>query len=442
MLLGSLGQPALIRRELFRLREWLETSGLTSILTAKIQDGTRISADYEALQFLADALVVLRDRVVDGAGVRTMRVSKYKGSAHSTNEFPFTITGDGIEVATGTAATLAYPSSGERVSSGVERLDAMLCGGYHRGSAILISGAPGSAKTSLATSFVAAACSRGEKTLFVTFDEGADQVVENASSIGIRLAKHRKSGLLAMAALRAYSDAAESHVARIRRLVREHQPRNLVIDPISAFGRSERDPIGAQAAVQLVDKARTAGITLLATTLAVNSATSIEDTLSGVSTIADTWVHVSYVAREGERNRALTVIKSRGTNHSNQVGELILSDKGVTLADVYLSDGQVLMGTQRWEKEHLDRVARDLARREAELREAQAQHAVAEAKARWQALASELASKEAELERLRAARAIDVAAAEAADAHRGQLRGSPRVTSTAPSPVAKRKLRR
>jgi circadian clock protein KaiC len=244
-----------------------------------------------------------------------------------------------------------------------------------------------------------------------------------------------------MASLRAYSDAAESHVARIRRLVHEHQPRNLVIDPISAFVRSERDSIAAQAAIQLVDNAKTAGITLLATALVARSDTAIEDTVSGVSTIADTWIHVSYVAREGERNRALTVVKSRGTNHSNQVGELILSDRGVTLADVYLSDGQVLMGTARWEKEHFDRVAKDLARREAELRDAQARHAVAEAKARGQALASDLAIREAELERLRAARAIEVASSDAAETRRGELRGRPRAVSAARSPRAKKRRR-
>jgi circadian clock protein KaiC len=425
MLLGQLRDPVLIRRELFRLRDWLDQSGLTSVITAKMQQGgPGVAPDYELLQFLADSVVVMQDRVEGGAAFRSLRVSKYRGSAHSSNEFPFTIADSGLEVASGTTMTFAYPTSTERVSSGVAGLDAMLSGGYHRGTAVLVSGAPGTAKTTLAASFAAAACRRGEKTMFVSFDEGTEQMVQNVASVGIRLGRHRRSGLLTLCSMRAHADSPESYVARLRALIREHQPRNVVIDPLSAFARHDRDSMAEQAAFQLLDAGKMAGITVFATALVANAAPLVEDTVSGISTVADTWIHVSYVRQAGERNRALTVIKSRGTSHSNQVRELVLSKEGVTLAEIYLAGGEVLMGTLRWEKEQEDRRAKDLARRASALRKVQAEHALAETSARLAAVVREKAIRQAELERARAEQEAELEIVAADDQELRRRRGA------------------
>lgn len=407
VLLGHLGEPALIRREIFRLREWLYSTGMTGILTAKAEGGrSQPRSDYDFLQFIADCVVSLEHRVTSGAATRLVRVSKYRGDAHSGNEFPFAITSSGIEVAAGTAAELRHPISRERVTSGVERLDTMLGGGFYRGSSVLVTGAPGTSKTSLAAAFTEAACRRGEPTVYLSFDEAADQVVRNVASIGIDLAVHVSSGLLKMCALRAHTDNPQSHVARIRALVDRHHARNLVVDPLSALAQDVDQAVADRAALQVLDIAKSRGITTFSTSLLASSAPLSEETNLGVSTISDTWMHVSYVSKAGERNRALTVVKSRGTAHSNQVRELVLGDEGVTLADPYMADGEVLMGTLRWERENADRRAKILAVSESDLQQKQAELALAETRVRVEAVRIEQALREATLERIAATRRV------------------------------------
>jgi circadian clock protein KaiC len=404
-LVSHLGSPALIRRELLRLRAWALELGLTCIVTSKAQpsDG-QSAAEYEFLEFAADSVIVLQHPLSEGAAVRTLRVAKYRGDAHSANEFPFTITEDGIEMAAGTAAQLSHPAFTDRVSSGVERLDAMLGGGYYRGSSVLISGAPGTSKTSLAASFAAASCKRGDRTVFVSFDEAPEQIIRNVASIGIDLAREVQSGLLEMCSLRARSDNPEAHVARIRALLKRSGARSLVVDPLSAIARTADSYVAGRAAVQLLDIAKALGVTMVSTSLLASAAPNDEATQMGVSTIADTWMHVSYASMGGERNRALTIVKSRGTKHSNQVRELILTEAGVTVADAYLSRGEVLMGTMRWERENEDRRADALALITADMEEKQAQSALAEVRARAEAVHAELLAREAELKRVVAVR--------------------------------------
>jgi circadian clock protein KaiC len=217
VLLSNLADAALVRREIFRLREWLQQSGMTGIVTAKADSReTGTARDYDFLQFMADCVVSLHHVVDSGIALRMLRVEKYRGNEHSANEFPFTITTSGIEVAGGTSAELTYAVSTERITSGVERLDAMLGGGYYRGSSVLISGVPGTAKTSLATSFAEAACRRKEATVYVSFDEAPEQIVRNVASIGIDFVTHLKTGTLRMCSLRTRSASPESQVARIR----------------------------------------------------------------------------------------------------------------------------------------------------------------------------------------------------------------------------------
>jgi circadian clock protein KaiC len=405
MLLGHLSDPALVRREILRLREWVYATGVTGILTAKAgaRDGQPLG-DYAFLQFIADCVVTLQHNVLAGAAVRTIRVAKYRGDGHSANELPFTIASAGIELAAGTSADLNHSVSMERITSGVERLDTMLGGGYYRGSAVLVSGAPGTSKTSLAAAFAEAACRRKEKTVYVSFDEAPAQIIRNVASIGIDLVPHLKSGILTMCSLRARADNPESHVARIRAILDREHATNLIIDPLSALAQTFEEAISDRAAVQMLDFAKTRGITTVSTSLLASSAPLSEETPLGISTFADTWMHVSYVVHAGERNRALTIVKSRGTSHSNQVRELVLSKNGVTLADPYIAGGEVLMGTLRWEHENEDRRAKHGAVTESHLRQKQAELALAETRARIEAARAEHALCEADLARILGAR--------------------------------------
>jgi len=410
VLLGYLSHSGLVRREVLRLREWAHESGLSVIVTAKADAAdARPASEYDFLQFMADCVVTLHHRVHDTTALRFIRVAKYRGAAHSANEVPMTITPCGLEVAPNTPSELAHPASTERVSSGVDRLDAMLSGGYYRGSSILITGAPGTAKTSLAASFTAAAARRGERTLFVSFDEAPPQIVRNMASIGVDFEAHVASGLVHIHSLRARAESPEAHVARIRALIREHDPQNLVVDPLSALRSRSRDADDEGAALQVIDHARSLGMTLVCTSLLGNPLPLTEKTPLGISTIADTWMHVSYVNQGGERNRALTIIKARGTSHSNQVRELVLTQEGVTLADVYAVGGEVLMGTLRWEKENEARRSRTAAHTAGRLREQKAELALAQTRARAETLGREEAVLEAELDVIKAEVASDVA---------------------------------
>lgn len=405
VLLAHLSDAALARREVYRIREWLAASGLTGIITAKGETAdVRLAADYEFLQFMAECVVVLHYRVVDGIAVRFLRIAKYRGSDASSNEVPFSIGPAGFELAGIGTVELAHVVFTERVSCGVERLDAMLGGGFFRGSSSLVSGAPGTAKTSLAVSFADAACSRGEHVLYVSFDEAPGEIIRNVASIGIDLARHVESGLLRIFSIRTLGSDPEAHVARIRGLLLKHGSRHLVIDPLSALTHVGAETVAERAAIAILDFAKRRGITVFSTSLLGTANPLSEHTPMTVSTLADTWMHVSYVNQGGERNRALTIVKSRGTDHSNQVRELVVSGAGLALADVYAVGGEVLMGTLRWEQENEARQDRAAALREAELREKSAELALAETVSRSNSLAREQLVREAELDRIRAER--------------------------------------
>ena len=408
LLLGHLKDPALVRREAFRLRDWVTEHGFSAIVTVKAYTtGVAQADEYEFLQFMADCVVTLEHRVIQGTAMRFVRVAKYRGAAHSSNEYPLAITPAGIEIAANTMIELAYPASTERISTGVDRLDAMLSGGYYRGGSVLVSGVPGTAKTSLAAAFADAAARRGERTLYVSFDESPAQIVRNVASIGIHFAPHIERGILHLHSLHRRLESPEAQVARIRTWLRELQPLNLVIDPLSALALLGGDANKESAALQILDVAKNAGITVVSTTLLGNPLPLSEKAALDVSTLADTWMHVSYVSQGGERNRALTIIKARGTGHSNQVRELVLSDTGVTLADVYAVDGEVLMGTLRWEKENEARRTRTMSHNLAVLHEQKAELALAETQAHLMTLTRAQAIQEAELAQLKAGAATD-----------------------------------
>ncbi len=292
---------------------------------------------------------------------------------------------------------LKYPVSDERVSSGLPRLDHMLRGGYHRGSNVLISGAPGTAKSTLSGLFAAAACERGERTLYVSFDEGADQIVRNLKSVGIKLAPHVKSGLLQMYSTRTRGPNIEDQFGDLRARVRAHQPRCLVVDPLSALSTKLSHIASADAAQQFLDFLKAEGVTVVNTSL-MDGLSTDEATATGISTIADTWIHVSYVVQDGERNRALTIVKSRGTGHSNQVRELTLSNEGVTLTDVFIAQGKVLMGVARWEWEQEEEATKSRTEAATDLKRLHLRLSQAEAAARLQVVQTEMEARDAEID--------------------------------------------
>jgi len=395
VLLSLLDDPVVERREIYRIRDWLLRTGLTGIITQKIHslEGDR---RFSFLQFMVDCVVILRQQVVDGSVFRTLRVMKYRGSGFAGDEFPIQLSAEGLQLTTRGPVELTYTVTKARVSSGLPRLDHMLQGGYFRGSNILISGAPGTARTTLAGLFAAAACERGERTLYVSFDEGADQIVRNLRSVGIQLAPHVKSGVLTMYSTRTRGPNIEDQFGHLRAKVREHNPRCLVIDPLSALSTKLTHVASADAAQQFLDFLKVQGITVLNTYL-MEGLNSDEATATGTSTSADTWVHLSYVVQDGERNRALTIVKSRGMGHSNQVRELTLSNSGVSLTDVYIAQGKALMGVARWEREQEERAKAKRAHVASELTRLQLHLAQAEAAARLQVIRTEMEARSAEI---------------------------------------------
>jgi circadian clock protein KaiC len=351
VLLMLLHNPVMELREVHRVRDWLAENELTGILTAKTNGDSRKVSHYGSMQFMADCVIRLDRRLEEGMSVHAIEIRKYRGSGFAAGEFPLHFGPSGMEVAAPEPSELRHQAWTERISTGFATFDSMLGGGLFRGSSTLITGAPGTSKTTLAGKFAEAACRRHERVLFVSFDEGADPIMRNLSSVGIQLKRHVKSGLLRMHSSRTEASSADEHFVKLRSLIQDHQPHCMVIDPLSALAKAGGLRAARTVANRLVYMAKDYGVTSVLTSLVEGNDPEAESTELQISTIADTWIHLSYLVRNGERNRALSIIKSRGTWHSNQVRELKLSEAGPVLAEVYTAGGDVLMGTLRWEKE-------------------------------------------------------------------------------------------
>jgi circadian clock protein KaiC len=429
ILLRLLPDPIAIHREVHRLHEWLLAQKLTAIITAKsVGPGSPAPSQPPLgfMQFMVDCAVVLNHEVVQGVSQRNLRIIKYRGSSFSENESPFLIGVGGLEVAgaremggLGRAEALVTT---ERVSSGVARLDAMLGGGYYRAASILITGLPGTAKSTLSGAFAEAACQRGERTLFISFDSDAGEVIRNLASVRIRLERFVKKGMLRLVSARTIAGSAEIHLMQIKKLAREHRARCVVIDPISALCGMGNEDTARGVAERLIDWTKSEGITMICTSL-LEERRQQESTPLQVSTIADTWIHLNYVVHAGERNRGLSIVKSRGTQHSNQVRELVLSDTGVTLADAYTAGGEVLMGTLRWEKELALRTTRNEAEAAKKLKQATVASEEALLELQLKALQLELEVKRAEKEALTRSGVDRVAELAHRRSQLGELRG-------------------
>ena len=397
VLLTLLQDPAAEMREIYRLRDWLADSGLTAIVTAKTEAGSGEAAHYGFLQFMVDCVVRLQRRQEDRISVPTLQITKYRGSGYAAAEFPLSFGPSGIAVGATNPADIGHKASTERLSAGFERLDVMLGGGVFRGSSTLVTGVPGTSKTTLAGKFIEAACQRGERALFVSFDESAQQIMRNLSSVGIQLRTQVESGRLRMYSARTEGISAEEHLIKINSLIREDRPQCMVIDPLTAIAKSGALGAARTVANRLIYMVKDEQITLMVTALSETDGPGGEATDLQISTIADTWIHLSYLVRSGERNRALTIVKSRGTSHSNQVRELVLSGSGPTLSDVYTAGGEVLMGTLRWEKEAEEVAKRLRHRAEFDHKRRELEFAEASTSAQIAALQMELDRQRAEL---------------------------------------------
>ena len=403
VVLALLPDAASARREVYRLHHWLLERELTGLITAKDGGGdggsgsASIQEPFGFMQFMVDCAVILNHHIVLGVSQRNLRVQKYRGSGFEENESPFVIGSNGFDVAVARKlGNVDAPLINERVTSGIERLDTMLGGGYYRGASVLITGFPGTAKTTLSGAFAAAACLRGERTLFVSFDSDDSEIARNLTSVGIQMAPHTDSGMLRLISARTITGSAESLLARIKALAKNHAARCVVIDPVSTLSKSGNELTAHGVTERLIDWTKAEGITLVCTSLLDEINSQTMGTPTQISTLADTWIHLSYLVQAGERNRGLSLIKSRGTAHSNQVRELILSDEGVTLADIYTAGGEVLMGTMRWQKESAERLASEAAEVAAQLNlvRLDAEEAVLEVRAR--AVQTELLAKQVE----------------------------------------------
>jgi circadian clock protein KaiC len=372
-LLSMLPEAPDTRRELLRLQAWTERLGLTTLVTTKPPgtSGQRVNATArfeDIAMYMADCVVLLERSAPDAISSRNLFIQKYRGSDHVQNKVPYVIGSSGIEVEPVNPASGGFRVFDERVSSGVLELDEMLCGGYYRGSTTLISGSPGTSKTTLSAKFAEAACQRGERGLYICFDEAPEEIVRNMASVGIKLDGHRRKGLLHMEGFVAHSAGADQLTSKVLALLARLQPGFLVLDPVSAFASAGSVALAHNAVRLIVHQCKLAGISLILTSLIDQHGGKDEISRAQISTLADNWLHLSYVINGGERNRALTIIKSRGTGHSNQVRELVLSDAGIHLEKVYTEQGEVLMGALRWQREERSRREQQQAKARSEQR--------------------------------------------------------------------------
>ena len=366
-LFSGLPNHAILRAELRRLFRWLKDRGVTAVITG--ERGEQSLTRYGLEEYVADCVILLDHRIVDQVSTRRLRVVKYRGTEHGTNEYPFLIGAHGISVLPITSLRLDHEASKERVSTGIDGLDDMLGGaGMYRGSSTLVSGAPGTGKSSVGASFVAAACARGERALLFAYEESSSQLLRNMTSIGIDLGRWERQGLLRIDASRPTLHGLEQHLVHMYHLVREFKPSVVVVDPISNLTMNKDDRALKPALMRLIDYFKQQGVTAVFTSLTSDSAADIADSQVGVSSLMDTWILLSNLAGNGERTRTLQVLKSRGMPHSHQVREFVMGNHGVDLVDVYLAGDRVLTGTARISQVAQEEAASDLRRRDHERR--------------------------------------------------------------------------
>jgi circadian clock protein KaiC len=434
-LFGALDNHAALRSELRRLFEWLKQKGVTAIITGERGEGTLTRHGLE--EYVADCVILLDNRVQDQLSTRRLRIVKYRGSAHGTNEYPFIINEQGITVMPITSSGLAHNATTERVSSGIPDLDGMLEGkGYYRGSSILVSGMAGAGKSTMAVHFADSICRSGERCIYFAMEESPQQIVRNMRSIGLDLQKWVNKGLLSFSARRPNLFGLETHLAAMYREVRDFDPMAVVIDPMSALMSAGISSDVHSMILRLVDYLKSRGTTALFTNLGGVEAESATTEMQ-VSSLMDTWLLLYNRESNGEHNRELYLLKSRGMAHSNQVREFVMTSDGIELREAYIGPDGVLTGSARLAQEAKDKANKLLRQQEMERRSREAYRRRRDVEAQMESLKAQLANEEAEIAALNQegmAREDQLSADRAA---MGGSRASPRQDVTPFKPTAK-----
>jgi len=396
-LFGGLANEGILRAELRRLFRFLKEKGVTAIITG--ERGEKMLTRHGLEEYVSDCVILLDNRVEGQISTRRLRIVKYRGSAHGTNEYPFLIDEKGIAVMPITSIGLQHGVSNERISSGILRLDAMMEGeGYYRGSSILISGTAGTGKTSIAASFADAVCSRGERCLYFAFEEAPSQITRNMRSIGIDLEPWIEQELLDIYAVRPTIYGLEMHLVKMYKLVMEFKPKVVIIDPVTNLIAIGSDTEVKSMLARLIDFLKANQITALFTNLSHGG--SLEQTEFGISYLMDTWLLLRDIEIGGERNRGLYILKSRGMAHSNQIREFLLTDKGIDLINVYLGPGGVLTGAARSAQEAQEKASELMRTEEIERKKRELERKRVALEAQITALRSEFDAAEEEVNKL------------------------------------------
>ena len=395
-LFAGLPNEAILRAELRRLFRWLKEKGVTVIITG--EKGENTLTRYGIEEYVSDCVIFLDHRVHNQISTRRLRIVKYRGSKHGTNEYPTLIDEHGLSVLPISSIGLNYSVSDERVSTGVPRLDSMMAGkGYYKGSSILISGMAGTGKSSLAAAFVNGLCSKGKRCMYFSFEESPDQIQRNMRSIGFDLGQWIKKGLLEFRSMRPQLYGLEMHLATIHKLIKGYNPAGVVIDPVTNLASvGDEDEIKAML-TRVIDFLKAQSITSVFTSLTAGSS-ALEQSEVGISSLMDTWLLLRMLESSNERNRLLYVLKSRGMGHSNQMREFQLSDDGIKLVDVYVGTGQVLTGSARLVQQAKDQAQTVVDQQATERRQRELEQEQANLRGQAEAIAKRLAGIGAELQ--------------------------------------------
>jgi circadian clock protein KaiC len=396
-LFSGLPNPAVLRSELRRLFRWLKDRKMTVVLTGEKGEGTLTRQGLE--EYVSDCVIFLDHRVVDQTLTRRLRVVKYRGSTHGTNEYPFLIDESGISILPVTSLGLVHEASKERMSTGVPRLDEMLGGkGYYRGSTVLVSGTAGSGKTTVAALLARSACERGERCIYFAYEESTAQLIRNLRSVGIDLEPYVNGGMLAVLPSRPTAHGLEMHLVTMHKAVVDFDPAVVLVDPITNLVNVGTGSETRSMLTRLIDFLKVRQITTFFTSLTPGSH-ELEQSEVGISSLIDTWLMLELVRSGGERNRALTIIKSRGMAHSNQACEFRLTNKGLELVDTYLGLSGVVTGSARLAKEAEDQAVLAAHSEEIERKQAERERRQRFFEGQLAALQERFVSEDAELER-------------------------------------------
>lgn len=393
-LFAGLPNPLILRAELRRLFRWLKEKGVTAIITGERGDESLTRQGLE--EYVSDCVIVLDHRVCDQTSSRRLRVVKYRGSSHGTDEYPFLIDEDGFSVLPITSLGLQHDVSTDRISTGITRLDAMLGdAGYYRGSSVLVSGTAGTGKSSLAAHFCDAACRRGERALYFAFEESPSQIIRNMRSIGIDLEPWVNKGLLRFQATRPAFAGLEMQLTMMHKTVNTFKPEVVIVDPLNGFIIGDNETSVKSMLMRLADFLKTKQITSLFTSLKAGGA-PLGVTDVAISAMIDTWLVLRDIEIGGERNRGLSILKSRGMPHSNQIRECLLTDHGMELCEVYVGAGGVLTGSARLAQEAQEQALKLTRKQEVERRQLELESKRKALEAQIEAMRAEFDVQEAE----------------------------------------------